>query len=665
MIPDELVEQISQQADIVAIIGEHVKLKKTGSVWRGPCPFHQGTNANFSVMPRGGYTCFVCGEKGSVFTFVQKRLGMSFIEAVKYVGAKTGIEVPEFQPKRDGPDPREPMWELHATVSEFFQHALWETPAGAEARTYLKERDVSRTTAERFAMGYAPRDVGAMRAHLNGLGIPDERLLAAGLLVKRDEHEELRPRFRDRLIFPIIDQSQHTVGFGGRLLGPGEPKYLNSGESEIFSKGKVLYNMHLARNAIRKEDRVLIVEGYFDALRLVEAGFEHVVAPMGTALTEAQAELLGRFTKQVVLLYDADAPGQKATFRAADVLLAKGMEVRVVTLPDGEDPDTFARSKGRAGLEPLIENAMDVFDRKVQLLQRAGWFNDLQHKRRALDRLLPTIRAASDPITRDLYLARAADAAGIAREVLLAELHAVRRGAGRSSGAAGSSGTTGRAAAPTKPAAVRDHSREPDGAFRDHSREPDGAFRDSDAPPPGDAAAPFVPSGPYKSRVEAGAAEQSLIRVLLTQPLQHDLIVEELGKLEADEFSEGESEAFGDDQGGVLRDPVYANIYEAAKYCGADAPPEQFTASLEPLEIYVYETLRGEAEAVVDAPATIRDAMRQLRGRSLDAQVAELKSLLPLADSAEKDRINARIGQLTAERRSMGVAKWGAVRGRS
>jgi DNA primase len=646
MIPDELVEQISQQADIVAIIGEHVKLKKTGSVWRGPCPFHQGTNSNFSVMPRGGYTCFVCGEKGSVFTFVQKRLGMSFIEAVKYVGEKTGIEVPEFQKKREGPDPREPMWELHATVSEFFQHALWETPAGAEARSYLKERDVSRATAERFAMGYAPRDVGAMRAHLNGLGIPDERLLTAGLLVKREEHEELRPRFRDRLIFPIIDPSQHTVGFGGRLLGPGEPKYLNSGESEIFSKGKLLYNMNVARNAIRKEDRVLIVEGYFDALRLVEAGFEHVVAPMGTALTEAQAELLGRFTKQVVLLYDSDAPGQKATFRAADVLLAKGMEVRVVTLPDGEDPDTFARSKGRAGLEPLIEQAMDVFDRKVQLLQRAGWFNDLQHKRRALDRLLPTIRAASDPITRDLYLARAADAAGIAREVLLAELHAVRRGAGRT--------TTGRAApVPTKPAPVRDHSREPD---------PNGAFRDSDAPPPGDEVAPFVPSGPYKSRVEGASAEQSLIRVLLTQPVWQDLIVEELGKLEADEFPEGESEAFSDEHGGVLRDPVYANLYEAAKYCGADAAPEQFTSSLEPLEIFVYETLRGEAELVGDAKVAINDAIKLLRGRSLDAQVGELKSLLPLADSAEKDRINARIGQLTAERRTLGVAKWGAVR---
>lgn len=642
MIPDEIVEQVVQQADIVAIIGEHVKLKKTGSVWRGPCPFHQGTNSNFSVMPRGGYTCFVCGEKGSVFTFVQKRLGMSFVEAVKYVGAKTGIEVPDIQQKREGPDPREPLWELHATVSEFFQHALWETPAGAEARAYLKDRDVSRATADRFGLGYAPREVNAMRAHLNGLGMPDERLLAAQLLVKRDEHEELRPRFRDRLIFPILDQSGHTVGFGGRLLGPGEPKYLNSSESEIFSKGKLLYNLGNARNAIRKEDRALIVEGYFDALRLVDAGIENVVAPMGTALTDGQADLLTRFTKQVVLLYDSDAPGQKATFRAADVLLAKGMEVRVVTLPAGEDPDTFARSQGRAGMDPLIEQAMDVFDRKVQLLQRAGWFNDLQHKRRALDRLLPTIRAASDPITRDLYLARAADAAGIAREVLLQELHAVRRGSGRT--------TLGR----------------PSAATRGSSADSDGAHRDFDAPPPGDDVAPFVPSGPYRSRVEQGNAEQALIRVMLTQPIWQDLIFEELGKLEAEEFPEGaESEAFGDEQPGALLDPVYAAIYEAAKHYGSDAAPEQFTESLDGLEIFVYETLRGEIEAVVQPQQTIHDAVRQLRGRSIDARVGELKSLLPLADSQEMDRINTRIAQLTAERRSLGGgAKWGAVRGR-
>ena len=655
MIADEVVEQVSQQADIVAIIGEHVKLKKVGSVWRGPCPFHQGTNSNFSVMPRGGYTCFVCGEKGSVFTFVQKRLGMSFVEAVKYVGAKAGIEVVDVERKREGPDPREPLWELQATVAEFFQRTLWDEPAGAAARDYLAEREVPRATSERFGIGFAPREVGAMRAHLHALGIDDDRQLAAGLLVKREDQDEPRPRFRDRLMFPILDQSGHTVGFGGRLLGPGEPKYLNSAESDIFSKGRVLYNLSTARNAIRRDDRVLVVEGYFDALRLVDAGLECVVAPMGTALTEAQAELLGRFTRHVFLLYDSDAAGQKATFRAADVLLAKGLEVRVVTMPEGEDPDSFTRKHGRDAVESLLDGAMDVFDRKVQLLERAGWFADLQHKRRALDRLLPTIRAASDPITRDLYLARAADAAGIAREVLLREMHAgPRRGTsvrgnqtrgepgGGMRGVRGGGAETGQSGGPG-------HSGDPG-----HSGHPDDAV-------------PVLPSGPYRSGVEQGNAEQTLIRVLLTQPIWQDQIFEELGKLSAEELPGDESadaEAFVDDDDSVLRDPVYRAIYEAAQQHGADADPEQFAHDLDPLAVHVYEELRGEPDAVVDAKKSIADAVRQLRARSLDARVRQLESLLALADTDEKDRINVQIKRLADEKRAIGVMRWGSVRRR-
>lgn len=644
MIPDEMVEQVSQQADIVAIIGEYVKLKKVGSVWRGPCPFHQGTNANFSVQPRGGYTCFVCGEKGTVFTFVQKRLGMSFPEAVKFVGAKAGVEVVEIDRRREGPDPREPMWELQATVAEWFQRVLWDEPAGAVAREYLSSREVSRATAERFGIGFAPRELGAMRAHLNGLGYDDDRLLAAGLLVKREEQEEPRPRFRDRLIFPILDQSGHTIGFGGRLLGPGEPKYLNSAESEIFAKGRTLYNLSFARNAVRREDRVIVVEGYFDVLRLVDAGIEHVVAPMGTALTEAQAELVGRFTRHVFLLYDSDAPGQKATFRAADALLAKGHEVRVVTMPDGEDPDTFTRRHGREAVERLIDGAMDVFDRKVQLLERAGWFADLQHKRRALDRLLPTIRAASDPITRDLYLARAASAAGIEREVLLRELHAApRRGTGRTTGARG--GQDG-GPPPVTPPQAPGH-----------------------AVGPASGSGPVAPvlSGPYRSAVEQGNAEQTLIRVLLTQPIWQDSIFEAVGRLEAEEFpgdSAGGAEELEDDPHAVIRDPVYRAIYQALQEHGAEGHPEAIAEGLDPLAIHVYEELRGEPDAVVDAKRSIQDAMRQLRARSLDSRLQMLKSVLPLADSTQKDQINLSINKLAEEKRSLSVHHWGSVRNR-
>ena len=642
MIPDDVVELVSQQADIVAIIGEHVRLKKTGSVWRGPCPFHQGTSANFSVMPRGGYTCFVCGEKGSVFTFVQKRLGMSFVEAVKYVGEKCGVEVKETEKKRDGPDPREPMWELQATVGEYFSRVLWDAPGGAAARDYLASREVTRPVAESFGLGFAPREVGAMRAHLNGLGYDDARLLAAGLLVKREESDEARPRFRDRLMFPIHDVSGHVVGFGGRLLGPGEPKYLNSSDSEIFQKGKLLYNLQNARNPIRRDERVILVEGYFDALRLVAAGIECVVAPMGTALTEQQADLIAKYSRHVFLLYDSDAPGQKATFRAADVLLAKGLEVRVVTLPEGEDPDTFVRKNGREVVDRLVEGALDVFDRKVQLLGRAGWFADLQHKRRALDRLLPTIRAASDPVTRDLYLARAAQAAGVAREVLLSELHAVRRGSG------------------ARPAAARKVERP---AAIHSSEGPDDRW--SDAPLP---ESEPIPTGPYKSEVEQGGAEQTLLRVLLTQPVWQDQIIEELGKIEADEMPGGDSEeqdALGEEAPGVLRDPIYRAIYEATLRHGADAAPEVIAEELWPYAVRVYEDLRGEKDAVVDAKQSIADGLRVLRGRSVEKRIRFLERTLNLdATGAEKNQIMMEMNRLSREKRSLGLYSWGALRGK-
>ena len=341
MIPDETIELIREAADIVAIIGEYVPLKRTGADYRGPCPFHQGTRRNFSVVPaKRLYHCFVCGESGDVFKFLTKRLGVEWPEAVKMVGEKAGIEVVDTRVKREGPDPREPMWELQATASSYFQKMLWEDAGGASARDYLVDRGVTRQVAEEFGLGYSPREIGLMRTYMNTLGFDDARLLEGGLLVTSEQETEPRPRFRGRLMFPIFDFMGRNVGFGGRVLGQGEPKYLNSPESQIFTKGKLLYGLNRSRNAIRRADRALVVEGYFDALRVMSSGIEEVVAPMGTALTETQVGLLRKYTRNVFLLYDSDAAGLKATFRAGDELLRQGFAVRVVTLPPGEDPDS-------------------------------------------------------------------------------------------------------------------------------------------------------------------------------------------------------------------------------------------------------------------------------------------------------------------------------------
>jgi DNA primase len=429
MIPDEVVDRVRDEADIVEIIGEFVKLKRVGTSFRGPCPFHHGKHDNFSVLPRGSYMCFVCGEKGNVFTFIQKLQGLDFVEAVKWVGAKIGVEVREVSRQQEGPDPREPLWELNAAASEFFRRQLWEDPAGAVARTYVEGRGITREDAERFALGFAPRDGNPLREHLRSLGFDDEQQLNGGMLVRREGSVDLRARFRHRLMFPIYDLRDHVVGFGGRVLGEGEPKYLNSAESEIFAKRRLLYGLNWAKQSVRKSDRLLLVEGYFDLIRLVLAGVDEVVAPLGTALTEAQASLVRKYTKNVFLLYDSDLAGQKATFRSGDELLRNGVSVRVVTLPEGEDPDSFVASEGAEGLEREIAHSIDIFDRKIQILQRGGWFADLRRKRQALDKLLPTIRATSDRIMRDLYIARTVEVAGVSRELLEHELGLSTEGA--------------------------------------------------------------------------------------------------------------------------------------------------------------------------------------------------------------------------------------------
>jgi DNA primase len=246
-------------------------------------------------------------------------------------------------------------------------------------------------------------------------------LLEAGLLHKRDDGK-ISPRFRGRLLFPIHDLRGRVVGFGGRILRDGEPKYLNSPESPIFHKGTMLYNLHQAKHAIRKAEAAIVVEGYFDVLRLVLTGIENVVAPMGTAMTGDQAALLRRFAPTAILMYDSDAAGQRATFRAGDELLKREFRVKVVTMPPGEDPDTLARNGGSTGVEAVLKDAVDLIERKIQLLEQKGWFRDVEHRREALDRLLPTIRSAKDPITRDLYLSLVAERTGVSKTVLEQEL---------------------------------------------------------------------------------------------------------------------------------------------------------------------------------------------------------------------------------------------------
>jgi len=590
VIPDEDVERVRDHADIVQIIGEHVNLRRVGSDWRGPCPFHQGTHRNFSVSPKKRmYYCFVCHAGGDVFNFLQKRLGLDWPSAVRTVAEKSGIEIREVETRREGPDPREPVWEVNAAAAEYFQRMLWDDDLGAPAREYLAKRHVSREAGEKFGLGFAPREIGLLRGYLNTLGYDDARLLSAGLLVQREEAEEPRPRFRGRLMFPIYDASGRLSGFGGRLIGPGEPKYLNSADSVTFTKGRLLYGLNWARHAIRRDERLLLVEGYFDVVRLVLAGIESVVAPLGTALTEDQASMISRQTKNVFLLYDSDTAGQKATFRAGDLLLAQGVSVRVVTLPDGEDPDTFVDTHGRAALEVQIDAAVDVFDRKVQILERQGWFADLHKRRRAIDRLLPTIRATADLVTRDMYIARASEASGVDRNVL-----------SREAGGAGARG-----APPRAPNAAG-----PPDAHQEQMRMGDrraGERRETSA---------RRPSGGGPS------VERYLLRVILAHPAYLEMAAEaDVGPTTFD-------------------DARYREIFETLTRIGADASPEVVVRELSEDAALAYDEMLGEPpESFVNLEATYRDTVAALRIRELKQKNSELQRLMATARSEEEKNV--------------------------
>lgn len=603
MIPDEIVERVRDEADIVSIVGEFVKLKRVGNSFRGPCPFHHGKKDNFSVTAKGGYKCFRCGEAGDVFTFVQKHLGLDFVEAVKLVGNRSGIEVHEVSSRRtEERDPREATWEVNASALEFFRTQLWENASGRVARDYLAGRSISREDAERFSIGYAPRDRAAMREALAALGFDDARQRAAQLLISSEEKPEPRPRFRDRLMFPIFDASGHPVGFGGRILGDGEPKYLNSSESEIFVKRSLLYGLNWAKQSIRKADRLIVVEGYFDAIRLALAGITEVVAPLGTALTEQQATLIRKYTNNVFLLYDSDQAGLKATFRSGDILLAQGISVRVISLPDGDDPDTFVAKQGADGFERAAAASVDIFDRKIQILERGGWFSDLHRKRKAIDHLLPTIRAAADRVTKELYISRTAEVARVPREMLTVELDA---------------GPRQRRTAP-----------EP----QHHAPPPDEPEFDE----------PMQARAGERRRNYQGTgtrAERELLRMLVHRRNYVETVAERVGP-----------ESFGDSP--------YRAIFIELTMHGEDVPLDELAEALDEQATTTLQELMNETGGLDRVQETIDASINSMLARTIAARMTDIDGELPLAGAEQKDELIREKRRLQLQMQALGRPRW-------
>ncbi len=421
-------ERVKQQADIVRVVGEYVRLKKTGKDFSGLCPFHQEKTPSFTVSPiKQIFYCFGCGKGGDVYNFVMDMEKCEFPEAVKLVAEKCGISIP--RPKERSAEGRKEsleravLVEMHREAQTFFVKQLEGTLEGKAARAYLEDRGLDKDAMSRFGIGYSPSGGDALLRHLKAK-YPEKLLVESGL-ISRDQGGKLFDRFRRRITFPIANESGKIVAFGCRGLGDDQPKYLNSPESPIYSKSSVLYHLDRAKEGIRRQDFAILVEGYMDAIAVARVGISNVVASCGTSLAEQQIKLLGRFTKRVVVNYDPDAAGQSATERSLSLLLEQDFEVRVLVLPSvGDkkaDPDLYIREKGADEYQKRLKEAPSYVD---YLISRARQM-DLstgEAKSRAVNFLLPYVQKIPNRILRSEWATRIAQQLRLEEPVLRAAL---------------------------------------------------------------------------------------------------------------------------------------------------------------------------------------------------------------------------------------------------
>ncbi len=392
---DEIIQRVKDASDIVAVVGEHVQLKKAGSSYKGLCPFHNEKSPSFMVSPaRNSFHCFGCGKGGNAITFLMEVERLSFPEALRLLAEKANIELPKPQERegdREGDRVRERLFALNEFAAKFFQEKLLSSE-GQAARDYFKGRGFNKEDAMKFLIGYAPAGWDSLKTAGQKAGYSQEEMLAAGLIVHNEEKNSFYDKFRNRLIFPVKNNYDKILGFGGRSLGedPG-PKYLNSPETLLFKKGENLYLLESAREAIRQKGFVTVVEGYFDALALHHHGFENTVATLGTALTPSHGRILKRYTQDVLFSYDADEAGQAAVARSYEPLASAGLQVRVMVMPDAKDPDEFLQKHKPEELAALMEKAPDYFRWWAALIRDQNAGQPAEQRVRALAPLVPVI----------------------------------------------------------------------------------------------------------------------------------------------------------------------------------------------------------------------------------------------------------------------------------
>jgi len=424
LFPASFIDDLRARADIVRVVQDYVPLKKAGATWKGLCPFHQEKTPSFQVNPdKGFFYCFGCQTGGDVFKFVELQEKVGFQEAVRLLAAKFGMTAPEPAGAGDRDDAieRETLLKVHERAAAWFREQL-AGRAGARARQQLVDRGVSRETADHLGLGFAPPAREALKSWLLRQGFELPLLLRSGLVAQREDGQTV-DRFRGRLMIPIARDSGSIVAFGGRSMDPDQqPKYLNSPETPIYSKGRTLYGLNLTKADIRRLGYAVLVEGYFDFAQALQAGVLPVVASCGTALTAQQAHLLRRFASKVVLSYDPDAAGQGAAERSSLLLVQEGFLVNVALLPPGDDPDGYIRKQGVGPYVDLIRGSRSYLEYLIDRASQGRDFGSDEARREFLNRMLPVAAQIPDAAARDQFADRLAHRARITEEVVRAEI---------------------------------------------------------------------------------------------------------------------------------------------------------------------------------------------------------------------------------------------------
>ena len=432
-IPEHIIAQVAQATDIVGVISQYIELKRAGRDFKGLCPFHQEKTPSFTVSPEKQlFHCFGCKAGGSVFQFLVQLEKMEFPEAVRYLADRNGIHIPE----ETGVDPRvraaqkserEGMLEALTKATAFFANQL-RAEAGTKARNYMQERLLGQSIIDVWELGYSPNAWDSLSRYLGNQGLNTDILTKAGVISAAQDGSRHYDRFRDRLMFPIRDVRERVIGFGARMLGQDDgPKYLNSPETPLFNKSACLYGLHRAKKAISDKGYAVIVEGYTDVLMAHQMGVENVIATLGTALTREHINLLRRFAPRVVLVFDADAAGEKASDRSVDLFLEAEVNVSIATLDGGLDPCDFIQARGPQAFEEAILQAREILDYKLYLARIRYDFNSLDQKTRAIEEILGLITKIPNSVKQDLFIQRAADELRVPEQTLRSQVASLAR----------------------------------------------------------------------------------------------------------------------------------------------------------------------------------------------------------------------------------------------